>query len=174
MSSIKDIKKATLSRFFKFLHANNVPCKKGNEVKRGSEILHEIVRDTPRISSFFFNFRVVSRTISCSISESQLHLISFFFQCKWKQNKSCHFICDQWSFAYVRLYCTMWKTNWGGNICLFACRDCLFILPAGAGARAVGTLPPLSTGIWAHVILTMIFTQILSIVDKNFARFFKI
>ena len=57
---------------------------------------------------------------------------------------------------------------------MFACRDCLFILPAGAGARAVGTLPPLSTGIWAHVILTMIFTQILSIVDKNFAKFFKI
>ena len=33
-----------------------------------SEILHEIVRDTSGISSCFSDFRVVSRTISCSIT----------------------------------------------------------------------------------------------------------
>ena len=42
-----------------------------------SEILYDIVRDTPRISSSFFDFRVVSRTILCCISESPKHLIFF-------------------------------------------------------------------------------------------------
>ena len=45
-----------------------------------SEILvHEIVRDNTQtqISLCFSNFRVLSRTIWCSISESTLHLISF-------------------------------------------------------------------------------------------------
>ena len=42
-----------------------------------SEILYETVRDTTRISSRLSDFRVVSRTISCSISESSLHFISF-------------------------------------------------------------------------------------------------
>ena len=41
------------------------------------EILHGIVRDATRISSCFSDFHVVSRTISCSISESPLHFISF-------------------------------------------------------------------------------------------------
>ena len=36
-----------------------------------SDILHEIVRDTTQISSRFSDFRVVSWTISCSISESR-------------------------------------------------------------------------------------------------------
>ena len=40
------------------------------------EILHEIVRDTTRISSCFSDFLVVSRTITCRISESPLHFIS--------------------------------------------------------------------------------------------------
>ena len=43
-----------------------------------SEILHETLRDTTRISSCFSDFRVVSRTISCSISESLLHFMSLF------------------------------------------------------------------------------------------------
>ena len=39
------------------------------------EILHEIVRDTKRINLCFSDFRIVSRTISCSFSEeSPLHL----------------------------------------------------------------------------------------------------
>ena len=42
------------------------------------DILHEIVRDTIRTSSYFSDFRVVSRTISCNISESLLHFNSFF------------------------------------------------------------------------------------------------
>ena len=42
-----------------------------------SEILHGLVHDTTRISSFFSDFRVVSWTNSCRISESPLHLISF-------------------------------------------------------------------------------------------------
>ena len=40
-------------------------------------MLHEIVRDTTQISSCFSDFRVVSRTIPCSITESLLHFISF-------------------------------------------------------------------------------------------------
>ena len=42
-----------------------------------SDILHEIVRDTTQIRSCFSDFRVVSQTISCSISESPLHFKSF-------------------------------------------------------------------------------------------------
>ena len=46
------------------------------ECSRDSEIIHEIVRDTTRISSCFHDFRVVSRTISCIISESPPLFIS--------------------------------------------------------------------------------------------------
>ena len=41
------------------------------------EILHEIVRDITRKSEKHELIRVESRTISCSISESPLHFISF-------------------------------------------------------------------------------------------------
>ena len=37
--------------------------------------LHEIVRNTTQINSFFSDFRVVSRTISCIISEASLHFL---------------------------------------------------------------------------------------------------
>ena len=40
-------------------------------------ILHELVRDTTRKSEKHELIRVVSRTNLCSISESQLHFISF-------------------------------------------------------------------------------------------------
>ena len=42
-----------------------------------SEILHEIVRDTTQTSSSFSDFRVVSRTISCSTSEYPPYFILF-------------------------------------------------------------------------------------------------
>ena len=42
-----------------------------------SEILHEKVCDTKRKSGKHELIRVISRTISCSILESQLHFISF-------------------------------------------------------------------------------------------------
>ena len=41
-----------------------------------SEILHEIVRDTTR-NMFFPDFREVSRTISCCISESRYNSFPF-------------------------------------------------------------------------------------------------
>ena len=43
---------------------------------RDFEKLHEIVRDTKRISSCFSDFRIVSRTIQCSILKFPLHFIS--------------------------------------------------------------------------------------------------
>ena len=48
-----------------------------------SEILHKQVRDTTQISSCFSDFRVVSWTISCRISEFPLHFI--FFLCTYIQ-----------------------------------------------------------------------------------------
>ena len=51
--------------------------KKEIKCNEDSELLQEVVRDTTRNSSCFSEFRVVSRTISCSISESLLHF-SFF------------------------------------------------------------------------------------------------
>ena len=42
-----------------------------------SEILHKIVCETTQISSWYSDFRVVSRTISCIIWESPLHVIFF-------------------------------------------------------------------------------------------------
>ena len=42
-----------------------------------SEILHKIFRDTARINLCFFDFHVLFRTISCCISKSPEHLISF-------------------------------------------------------------------------------------------------
>ena len=51
--------------------------KKEIKCNEDSEILQEVVRDTTRNSSCFSEFCVVSRTISCSISESLLHF-SFF------------------------------------------------------------------------------------------------
>ena len=42
-----------------------------------SEILHGFVHDTTRNSSCFSDFRVVSRTNSCSYAESPLYFISF-------------------------------------------------------------------------------------------------
>ena len=42
------------------------------------EILNGFVHDTTRISPCFSDFRFISRTISCSSSESPLHFISFF------------------------------------------------------------------------------------------------
>ena len=52
---------------------------KQNEINsRGdSEMLHEIARDTTRKSVKHKRIRVVSRTVSCSISESTLQFISF-------------------------------------------------------------------------------------------------
>ena len=45
--------------------------------RRNSEILLGLVYDTTWISSYFTDFRVVSWTNSCSISEFPLHFISF-------------------------------------------------------------------------------------------------
>ena len=42
-----------------------------------SKILQKIFLDTTRISSSFSDFRAVSRTISCSLSEFPLHFIFF-------------------------------------------------------------------------------------------------
>ena len=57
-------------------------CYKGNEVYSGdSEILHEIVRDTTRIPEEHELISVISRTISCIISESPLHFIYFLTVC---------------------------------------------------------------------------------------------
>ena len=55
------------------------PCTVKKEMKCSgdSEILPEKVRDTSQIRSRFSDFHEVSRTISCSISESKLHSISF-------------------------------------------------------------------------------------------------
>ena len=48
-------------------------CYRGEKCFGDSEILHEIARDTKRIISCSFDFRVVARTFS----ESPLHFISF-------------------------------------------------------------------------------------------------
>ena len=47
-------------------------------MKRDSEILHEIVRDTTQVLACFSDFLVVSRTLACNTSESPLHVISIF------------------------------------------------------------------------------------------------
>ena len=46
-----------------------------------SKILHGLVHDTTRISSFFSDFRVASWTNSCRISELPLQFISFLTVC---------------------------------------------------------------------------------------------
>ena len=70
-------------------------CTVENEIKcsRNSEVLHIIVHDTKRTSSCFSNFRVVSRTISFSISESPLHFI-FFFLTVWNVPGEWHKFCN--------------------------------------------------------------------------------
>ena len=45
-------------------------------MKRDSEILHEIVRDTTQVLACFSDFLVVSRALACNTSESPLHVIS--------------------------------------------------------------------------------------------------
>ena len=45
-----------------------------------SEILHQIVRDTTRKSEKHELIRVVSRTISCSISESPLKFLTWYWR----------------------------------------------------------------------------------------------
>ena len=53
------------------------PVRKEITSRGDSQILHKIVSDTTQISLCFSDFRVFSRIISCSISESLLHLIFF-------------------------------------------------------------------------------------------------
>ena len=59
------------------VHGEECTVKKEMKCSENSDILHEIVRDTTQIRSCFSDFRVVSQTISCSISESPLHFKSF-------------------------------------------------------------------------------------------------
>ena len=59
------------------VHCTVYTLKKELKCSRDSEILHEIVRDTTRKSEKYELVRIVSRTISCRISKSTLHFISF-------------------------------------------------------------------------------------------------
>ena len=53
-------------------------------------ILHELVLDTTQKSEKHELIRVVSRTNLCSISESQLHFISFLRMCEKKIGRLCY------------------------------------------------------------------------------------
>ena len=59
------------------MYIYNITDRKEMNCSRDSKILHGLVHDTTQISSCFSDFRVVSRTNSCSISESPLEFISF-------------------------------------------------------------------------------------------------
>ena len=67
------------------------------------EILHGIFGDTTRISSSFSDFLVVPRTISCSISKSQLHFISFL-TVHWLENKDNMLWCTLYSVQQYTVY----------------------------------------------------------------------
>ena len=83
-------------------------------------ILHEIVRDTKRISSCFADFRVVSRTISCSTyvkSQATLNFLSngaFLFR-----PKHCQQLKQSTKSApLLRIYsCTVKRANKILNVC---------------------------------------------------------
>ena len=64
-------------QYYVILRTIQYTVRKEMKCSEDSQILHEIVHDTSLICLCFYDFRIVSRTISSSISESPQHFISF-------------------------------------------------------------------------------------------------
>ena len=78
-----------------------------------SLILYEIFHYTTRFSLCFSDFRAVLRTFSCSISESPLHLISFFNSC------TLYSMVKRPTWANIILYPSCYsisRQNWKSHI----------------------------------------------------------
>ena len=79
-------------QYYVILRTIQYTVRKEMKCSEDSQIIHEIVRDTSLICSCFYDFRVVSRTISCSISESPPTLYFLFNSDRelwWIRTRSC-------------------------------------------------------------------------------------